>query len=98
MRRRPDNDRLRVLLRGRLSLDRVQVLRRRRRLDRGEIGIGAEHPVGGAGAGDGEPVVLVLEVVLSVITPDRPIDKGFRLVVAVDQVVASTRRPRPRSQ
>ena len=73
--------------RSRLSLDRVQVLRSRRCLDRGEIGVGAEHPVGCAGAGDGEPVVLVLEMVLAVIPPDRPVETGFRLVVAVDQIV-----------
>ena len=45
--------------------------------DRCRIGIRAQHAVGGAGAGDGEPVVLVLVVVLSVIAPDRPVEAAF---------------------
>ena len=41
----------------------MQVLRGGGSIDRGRVEIRAEHPVGGAAAGYGEPIVFVLEVV-----------------------------------
>ncbi len=74
-----------------LRLEVVQLLHRLRGSRLRRVGVGAEQPVGGAGRGDGEPVVLVLVVVQPVVAPDRPEPRAPRPVVAVHRGSGSTR-------